>query len=162
MALEKPKTIRGTKRIFTDLQVERIIVLRTAGASYQTIANELKSNKVTVRDAYYRAMREHANDFDVGIYKAEMAFQLDLALKYAVQGMLNSQDDPQGLAQLLNSIVRVLERKAKLLGLDEPIKQNIKVATLDLNMIQEEAQRIRAELAQEGKVIEPLRVIDAK
>lgn len=58
-------------------------------------------------------------------------------------------------AYLVDSILRVMERRAKLLGLDAPISIRTEVVTVDA--VDAEIQRLEAELAERGRVTEEIR-----
>jgi hypothetical protein len=133
--------------------------LRACGASYQHIADQLNfANRSAARKAVQRALADTVREPAEEVRQIQLA-QLDRLTREALkvlerthihvsQGRVVKSDDGVPLeddAPVLNAIDRLLkiqERRAKLLGLDAPSK----VEVLSLDAIDAEISRLSAEL----------------
>jgi len=115
--------------------------LRKAGATYQAIAEQLgyaspRGAHKAVASALKATLREPAD----ALRELELA-RLDSAL-LAIWRRVQSGDD-----KAIDRLVRIMERRAKLLGLDEPPRTKV---TLTLDDIDREIARLEAELKAQG------------
>lgn len=141
-----------------DLELEReALDLKLNGASYRAIADHQQCSVSTAHDRVDRALASL-----VPVETAERVRQQETERYEAVQARVLAalgahtqprQDDagrdvppdPDSVAKLVASFVRVADRKAKLLGLDLPVTQHLKVSSSDLDA---EVQALVDELAQ--------------
>lgn len=151
---------RGSQRSLSMEQAKEVVNLRTAGASFQQIADKFGTNKVTIYNTYNRSLREDSEHQDLSVIKQETLNQLELTLRQLISALFDSKEDASVLARLSDSIVKVLERKSKILGLDSAIKQNIRITHIDREAVIGELQRIEKELEERG--IDPKTVIDVE
>jgi len=115
--------------------------LRKAGATYQAIAHQLgyaspRGAHKAVASALKATLREPAD----ALRELELA-RLDCAL-LAIWRRVQSGDD-----KAIDRLVRIMERRAKLLGLDEPPRSKV---TLTLDDIDREIARLEAEIKAQG------------
>jgi hypothetical protein len=106
-------------------RVAAALNLFLAGANYIEIANTLNyASAEAAQLAVERAMAEvDFPDADKSAARQKMSMQLDMLLKATVPKALKQARDDQ-LAYVQTS-VKILERKAKLLGLDAPTQVHI-------------------------------------
>lgn len=123
--------------------------LRLQGMSYRTIGAAQGCHPSTAHDRVDRALASL-----VPVETAEAVRQVEAERYEAVQGRVlaalgrvTAADDvdPDSVAKLAAAFVRVADRKAKLLGLDVPVTQHLKVSSTDLDA---EVQALVDELAQ--------------
>lgn len=96
----------------------KALALKLKGWTYQEIADELDVAKSSAYDAVQRALTTEIGDQQENRdrYRAEQVAQCDVALKGLYAKV--EAGDPRAI----DSWVRVLDRKAKVLGLDAPLK----------------------------------------
>lgn len=117
MARNKNKTSPST--IDAKVRAARALELRMEGMKFDDIANELGYNsKQAAFDAVSRELKAITRE------PAEEVLRLDLERLDRMWGIhyLNAQ---AGDAQALASCMRIMERRARLLGLDAPAKNEI-------------------------------------
>jgi hypothetical protein len=130
-----------TRRVKAHDRHLQALELRKAGATYQVIADQLgyaspRGAHKAVASALKATLREPAD----GLRELELA-RLDSAL-LAIWRRVQSGDD-----KAIDRLVRIMERRAKLLGLDEPPRTKV---TLTLDDIDREIARLEAELKAQG------------
>jgi len=127
-----------------------VVKLRRGGLTWDMIADRVGyKSPSAAHAAYMRAAARIVQDDIESIRKLE-AERLDLA-QSAIWGGVLSGSIPSVVA-----LVRIQERRAKLLGLDQPIRQQIEVTNYDGDTIDREVARL-AELLDSS----PTRALDA-
>lgn len=109
----------------------KALELRKDGKSYRAIAKLLGVDLRTAFDdvqAELRALREQATD------AAEQVKDLELARCDEMTEALSSKVG-KGDTQAIQANIRVMERRAKLLGIDAPTKTQGTVAVFDANKV---------------------------
>lgn len=109
-------------------EVARIVGYSSAGAAHTAAMQALKEIPYEAANDLRRTELETLNELQLVLRK-----KLD--------------EKPSGF--LVDSILRVMERRAKLLGLDAPISIRTEVVTVDA--VDAEIQRLEAELAERGR-----------
>lgn len=109
--------------------------LYLAGASFLDIKNALDYASVqAAKMAVERAIAAtEFPDADKGSARMKMAMQLDMLLKAVVPNAVKKDRDDQ--LAYVQTTVRILERKAKLLGLDAPTMVHVNPAGDDLDRL---------------------------
>ena len=98
----------------------RVIELRRAGVTYDVIAQEVGySNASGAYHAYTRALKRTLREAGTEELREQEADRLDRLQRFAWGSAA------QGNLKAIETIVRIMGRRARLLGLDMPIKQEI-------------------------------------
>lgn len=129
-------------RVAAREKAQAALRLRRAGVLYPDIADRLDySSRRSAQRAVERELMSHAAE-DVAVVRQMEVDRLDALLlamwKKAIGGDGWSVD----------RILRIMERRSRLLGLDEPMKQQIEVITE--SVLDEEIARLTAELNERG------------
>jgi len=114
--------IRTEDQALLDVEALR---MRGKGWSYQRIADNLGVAKSTARDRCERALAAVPVE-TVDEYRKIMDEQLDQILEPALQKALSGD---KGALFAIDRVVVILDRKARLWGLDRAVKQQIEVTT---------------------------------
>lgn len=122
----------------------QVLELRRAGATWDDCARAVgyatpQGALLAYRRAIQRAM------LDAG---ADEARQTELDRLDRLQRGVWAQA-VNGDVGAINSVLRIMDRRARLLGLDAPIKQEITVEQIDPTSIDAEVQRLAAMLAEQ-------------
>jgi len=113
-----------------------VVKLRRGGLTWDMIAKQVGySNPSGAYDAYMRASARIVRS-DIEDIRRTEEDRLDLA-QAAIWGKVMGGDIPA-----VQALIRIMERRAKLLGLDQPIKQQIEVTTYDGDTIDREVARL--------------------
>ncbi len=128
------------QRLCAKERQQRALALRRAGHSYDSIAQELGYRD---RSGPYRAV---AQALEVAVM--EEVQQLRVLESQRLDALLEAvwPQAAQGVLPAVDRAVRILERRARLLGLDAP--QQNEVLTID--RIDNEIERLRRELQSQG------------
>ena len=141
--MDKPKRGRPSKADLPDIieREKKCIELRRAGATYDEIATTLGyAASGVARDAYLRALKRTL--VDAGAPEARDA-ELDRLERLQRSWWLPALSGDERAARV---VLSVMDRRAKLLGLDAPIKSEIKVEQVDAASIDAEVARLVAML----------------
>jgi hypothetical protein len=115
----------------------QVLELRRAGATFDDIAVRLGfANKSGAWQAYKRALDRTLVDAGADELRAIEADRLD-RLQQRVWVLALGGDLPA-----VNVMLRIMERRARLLGLDAPVKQELRVEQVDPTSIDAEVQRL--------------------
>ncbi len=134
---------RSDIRAETIAREEKVLNLRKAGASFQAIAMQLGfKNSSGAHQAFVRAMKRSIIPHIDEIRDTELARLESLQL-----GLWSKAQS--GDSRAAEVIIKIMERRAKLLGLDAPVRSTVTVITEDL--IDAEIARLEAELARLDK-----------
>jgi len=119
------------------LQRERqVLDLRTAGATFAQIATQLGITQQRANQIYHRALLRTVRE------PADEARQLDaLRLDRLLLGIWGPAT--QGEAWAIDRALHILNRRAKLFGLDAPVRHEV----LTIDAIDAEISRLQSELA---------------
>lgn len=121
----------------------QVIELRRAGCTWDDIARQIGyANRKSAHEAFNRAMRRTLHDAGVDELRALEGERLD-RLQRAVWTKAMNGDLPA-----VHTVLRVMERRAKLFGLDAPIQVGVTVEHLDPASIDSEVARLAAMLQQ--------------
>jgi hypothetical protein len=118
----------------------QVVELRRQGLTWQQIADTVGySAPMSAYDAWHRANRRIVADGIDDIRKIEQE-RLDIAQAAIWPEVI------QGEIPAVNTLLKIMERRSKLLGLDTPVTQTIRaeVITYDANDIRSELARIIA------------------
>ena len=122
---------------------KKVLELRRGGLTFDLIAERLGyANASGAQKAYERACSRIVYDDVVALRKAEMD-RLDIAQAAIWNEVL------QGRIQAVIALMKIMERRARLLGLDMPIKTQLEVTHYDRDTIDAEVQRLVALLDSE-------------
>lgn len=115
----------------------QVLELRRAGATFDDIARTVGySNSSGAWQAYNRALERtlvSAGSEELRIAELDRLDRLQRATwTKAMQGDVMS----------INTVLRIMDRRAKYLGLDAPIRQEITVETTDVSLIDREIARL--------------------
>lgn len=123
-----------------------VIKLRRGGLTWDLIAQRVGyRHPSSALDAFNRANARIIRD-DVEAIRQVEQDRLDIAQSAIWSKVL------QGDTNAVSTLIRLMERRAKLLGLDQPVRIQAEVITYDANSINTELARI-IELANSGKAL---------
>jgi hypothetical protein len=113
-----------------------VVKLRRGGLTWDMIAERVGYRSPSAAHfAYQRASMRVVQEDIEAIRKIETE-RLDMA-QSAIWGKVLTGDNPS-----IANLLRIMDRRAKLLGLDQPAKQQIEVTTYDGNTIDREVSRL--------------------
>jgi hypothetical protein len=113
-----------------------VVKLRRGGLTWDLIADRVGySAPMSAQRAYMRAANRIVQD-DIETIRRIETERLDIA-QSAIWGKVLAGD-----TNAVSTFIRIQERRAKLLGLDQPFKQQIEVTTYDGNTIDSEVARL--------------------
>jgi hypothetical protein len=115
----------------------QVIAYRQAGATFDQIAQRLGySNESGARAAFRRAM-ERVRDDAINSEMRDLHRQrLEIALKAIWPQIL------QGDFEAIKLMLKILERDAKLFGIDAPIKTEVEVTSYDGDLLRQRTREI--------------------
>lgn len=114
----------------------QVVALRREGMTWDAIANAVGySDPSGAHSAYMRASARIVKE-DIDAIRDMETERLDmLQAAYWRQAMMG--DVPAGM-----QVLRIMERRAKLLGIDQPIRQQVEVISYDADSIDSEVARL--------------------
>ena len=112
--------------------------LRSLGWTYQQIADQMGCTKQAASDRCKRALAAIPAEA-VDEYRRIEGERLDTLLKIAMNRVV---DDGKGALFAIDRVLAIMDRRAKLLGLDAPTKTQV----ITLDYIESEIMRLEAEL----------------
>jgi hypothetical protein len=116
----------------SEVMARGILALWTRGANYPEIADEFGVSIPTARMAVERVLADSLDDTeDKTKQRQRVSLQLDAFLRSVVDRALDKQDDQQ--LAFLRAAMMVVDRKARLLGLDAPINVQLVAAVAMFN-----------------------------
>jgi len=114
----------------------KVLELRRGGLTFDLIAKELDFKHASgAHKAYLNACKRIVLSEVVEIRNIETE-RLDIAQTAIWNGVL------RGDIPAINTLLRIMERRARLLGLDSPTRAQIEVTTYDTGTIDAEVQRL--------------------
>lgn len=116
---------------------QEVVRLRRGGLTWDMIGDRLGIHLTTARAAYERALKRVVQEDIEEIRKLE-GERLDIAQAAIWETVLKGDNTS------INTLIRIMERRAKLLGLDQPIKIQSEVITYDGDNVRAELARIVA------------------
>jgi hypothetical protein len=121
--------------------------LRSLGYTYQRIADQTGCSKQTAYARVQRALNAIPAEAAEEYRKLE-GERLDALLEVSMAKAL----DPAGKGFLfaVDRCIALMDRRAKLFGLDAPVKQSVEVVTYDGNSIEARVAELRSALGQLG------------
>lgn len=126
----------GTKKdvmdaeTMSEVMARGIVALWTRGANYPEIADEFGISVATARMAVERVLSDSLDDSeDKTKQRTRVSLQLDAFLRSVVDRALDKDDDEQ--LAYLRAAMQVVDRKARLLGLDAPINVQLGLPSKD-------------------------------
>ena len=118
---------------------QEVVKLRRGGLTWDLIADRVGySNPSGAYRAYQKALERVVAE-DVNAIRELETERLDLA-QSAIWGKVLQGDNPS-----IANLLRIMERRAKLLGLDQPTRIQAEVISYDGNSVRTELERILAE-----------------
>jgi len=112
--------------------------LRSLGWSYQKVADAIGTTKATAYNRVQRALAAIPAEAVDEFRRLEME-RLDLVLNVAMDKAMSGD---KGALFAVDRVISIMDRRAKLMGLDAPVKQEI----LTLDAVTAEIQRLEAQL----------------
>lgn len=128
----------------------KALAMRLAGQPYEVIARECGyASRASAWKAVQRALVDEHGDVDANrsALRLEMVGQLDLLWRRAMKRVMQDGSDAM---RAVDSAARVLDRKARLLGLDAPTKVEL---TTELD---EEIDRLVEQMSQLSGAEDPV------
>lgn len=122
---------------------QEILKLRRGGLTFDLIGQRVGLTTAGAHDAYQRALTRILAE-DVEAIRRLETERLDLA-QSAIWGKVLQGDNPS-----IANLLRIMERRAKLLGLDQPTRIQAEVITYDGNTVRSELERILASTSHSG------------
>lgn len=123
------KDVRDAETM-SEVMARGIVALWTRGANYPEIADEFGISVATARMAVERVLADSLDDNeDKTKQRQRVALQLDAFLRSVVDRALDKEDDQQ--LAYLRAAMQVVDRKARLLGLDAPINVQLGLPSKD-------------------------------
>ena len=123
------KDVRDAETM-SEVMARGILALWTRGANYPEIADEFGVSIPTARMAVERVLSDSLDDTeDKTKQRQRVSLQLDAFLRSVVDRALDKQDDQQ--LAFLRAAMMVVDRKARLLGLDAPINVQLGLPSKD-------------------------------
>lgn len=132
----RPKGAAGKAEVLD--RENEIVKLRRGGLTFDLISQRLGMSIAGVQQAYERANARVIAD-DINAIRNLETERLDLA-QSAIWGKVLQGDNPS-----IANLLRIMERRAKLLGLDQPTRIQAEVITYDGNAVRSELERILAQ-----------------
>jgi len=114
--------------------------LRSLGMSYQAIADQMGVTKATAYNRCQRALAAIPAEA-VDEFRRLEGQRLDLLLEKAMDKALSEE---KGALFAIDRVLAIMDRRAKLMGLDAPIKTEV----ITLDYIQSEIQRLEITLGE--------------
>ena len=124
---------------------KKVLELRRGGLTFDLIAQRLGYASASgAHKAYMSACKRIVYEDVVEVRKSETD-RLDIA-QAAIWGDLTDtvNTDANTRAKLVMALMKIMERRARLLGLDMPTKAQVEVTTYDRNTIDAEVERLVA------------------
>lgn len=120
---------------------KKVLELRRGGLTFDLIAERLGyANASGAHKAYQSACRLIVVE-DVEAIRNTEIDRLDIA-QAAIWGDLINGQDAQDRARAVLALIKIMERRARLLGLDMPVKSQVEVNIHDRNSIDAEVARL--------------------
>jgi hypothetical protein len=116
---------------------QEVVKLRRGGLTWDLIGERVGLSPSGAQKAFDRSLARVVKD-DIEAIRALETERLDLA-QSAIWGKVLQGDNPS-----IANLLRIMERRARLLGIDQPIRQQIEVAVYDGNAVRTELERILA------------------
>lgn len=149
----------------TQEQIERAaldaqcLALHRTGATYRDIAARLQVSHGRVANGIRRA-RDAEPALHPDEVRADLSSTLDRSMLELV-AMIGRQDTPPGMkVKAINTLVSVVDRKAKLHGADAPVRRQIDVTVFTPEALAEEQSRLERELEAAGVDVATLPSVD--
>jgi hypothetical protein len=114
--------------------------LRSLGFSYQAIADQTGVTKATAYNRCQRALAAIPAEA-VDEFRRLEGQRLDLLLEKAMEKALSEE---KGALFAIDRVLAIMDRRAKLMGLDAPVRTEV----ITLDYIQAEIQRLEATLGE--------------
>lgn len=115
---------------------QKVVALRRQGLTWDAIAREVGYKDPSgAQVAYMRASSRVVKE-DIDAIRQTESERLDIA-QSAIWNQVLAGDN-----QSINTLLRIMERRAKLIGLDQPVRIQAEVVTYDGNAVRAELERI--------------------
>ena len=121
----------------TLIKEQEVVKLRRGGLPWDIIGERVGLSASGAHRAYERSLTRVVVE-DVQAIRQVETERLDLA-QSAIWGKVLQGDNPS-----IQNLLRIMERRAKLLGLDQPTRIQAEVITYDGNTVRAELERILA------------------
>jgi hypothetical protein len=125
---------------------QEIVKLRRGGLTWDLIGERLGIHLTTAQKGYERALARVVKE-DIDAIRTLETERLDIA-QSAIWGNVLKGDNPS-----IANLLRIMERRAKLLGLDQPTRIQAEVISYDADSIQAELARIIAGSANSSQAL---------
>ena len=124
---------------------KKVLELRRGGLTFDLIAQRLGYASASgAHKAYMSACKRIVYEDVVEVRKSEID-RLDIAQAAIWGDLTDTQNvDANTRAKLVMALMKIMERRARLLGLDMPTKAQVEVTTYDRNTIDAEVERLVA------------------
>jgi predicted transcriptional regulator len=131
-------SVRTEEQAILDTEALR---LRSSGMTYQKIADQLGVTKQTAYNRVQRALAAIPYEA-VEEYRRIEGGRLDAMLEVALNSVL-----VDGKVHNIERVIMIMDRRAKMLGLDSPVKMEL----LTLDMVTSEIRRLEAALGDSAR-----------
>lgn len=135
--------IRTEEQALTDTEALRY---RSKGMTYQKIADVMGVTKAAAYNRVQRALRAIPAEA-VEEYRKLETERLDTLLELA---MRKAESEDKGFLFAIDRILAIMDRRARLLGLDAPVKTQTEVVTYSGDTIEAEVAKLRRILSEHG------------
>jgi hypothetical protein len=112
-------------KMLTLQREEQIVALRLRHVPFAAIGRQLGVSKQAAQNAFYRALRANTKTDIQTVHRTELA-ELELQHARAWQVIADHPTVWQAVVSALNTMNRINIRRAKLMGLDAPMKLDIR------------------------------------
>ena len=125
------------------------LTMKRRGATYQQVADALGMHYNTAIDTIRRA-RMAEPQVDAAWVRADLSSTLDRAMLELTNIVTDRKANRDLRIRATNSLVNLIDRKAKLHGADAPVRRQIDVTVVTRAALDDELARLERELAASG------------
>ena len=100
--------------------------LRSAGLTFRDIGQQLGKDPTWVRTLVLRALKESTYEA-ADMMRTQEGLRLDLLQRANMRDAIDPNIDPNTRIKAATIIIRVMERRARLFGLDAPVQAQVEV-----------------------------------
>lgn len=114
------------KRIEITKKAARAFELVAQGKNFREVAEELGCSRSNACTLFQKALDEHkVPEYKVQEWRILLSQRLDTMIVPLMKVITGKESTPRDIAEAVRAVVRVEDRRARLLGLDKPTKVDI-------------------------------------